>query len=200
MTDIQMKGYSLITAFAWMDETLPEEQANRIRQIMGDEMTRDVEGMDPGGWYSIRYLDAWQRALAEATGASYDKLWDLIVDVAGYTARQNLSTVMRLLLKFLTPERLVPQLPRIWTKYFKNAPMPTVQVDRDGGQATLALEGFRGLRYPQPAIAGWVIAAYDLLGVKSVQVQEVLSDPADESAENFRWEVRWDRAARKEAS
>jgi len=192
MSQIQMKGYGLITAFEWMEKTLTPAQRSRMMELLPDEISQHVDDLVPGAWYPISHLDSWQRALVEATGSDYEQTWDHVVDVARYTARHNLSTVLRLLMKFLTPEKMVLALPKIWTRYFRNAPQPTTKVDPGGGRAVLSIEGFRGLRYAGPAIAGWVIEAFHMLDVTSVRVRETLADPDDEEAEDYRWEVTWD--------
>ncbi len=185
-----IKGFALIAGKAWTEQHFDAEGYGQLERMLSDEFRYKWNNLVDKESYPLRWLDELECAIAEVGADTVAEKSALVEAFAGYVAKNNLSTVMKLLMKFITPTLLVKKLPQIWGKYIVGAEA-TYELGPEKNQGALIIEGFPHLRWLSANNSGWLLAAFDLLGVEGVDIEEVNNAPDDPHPTSFRWEIRW---------
>jgi hypothetical protein len=190
MVEVRFKGFGLASALEWVDINLPGEDKTRVYDALSEEFRQESKNLDSARWYPVAWFDEITRAVASVSGDTEEERFTAVAVLTTFIAKQNLSSVMKLLIKFLTPVTMMKQLPKIWMKYFdaENPPTSTVTADTEG---YLEYMGSFGVRYLAPAVGAWVKEAFTMLGVSEIDVREVNNAPDEDNPKDFKWEIRW---------
>jgi hypothetical protein len=190
MPDEQFRGYGLISCVKWINEELESIEKERVLNALPDELHAEMGALKPGMWYPRAWFEAISCAVADERGTTIEEKFAAVEELGLYLARDNQSSVLKLLMKFLTPATILNQLPKFWSKYY-NSGVVTVVETGEANSGCVELKGFTGVRYISPTVSAWVRAAYEAMGITDLEIREVNNAPEDETPKEFRWEFRW---------
>ena len=190
MPEGKFRGYGFESCIAWLDREENQDVKEAVLAALPDEFKAEIPKLTTAGWYPLSWLDTFARAVADARGTTAEEKFAVAEEIGMFIARDNLSSVLKLLLKFVTPTALPKQLPKLWKKYYDSGEVFAVDLDEENS-ACVEVRGFPGLRYTAPIVAGWIKVAYELLNVSDFEIKEVNNPLEEENPTDFRWEFRW---------
>ncbi len=191
MSEHEIKGFALLSGLRWVEQCLGEDGRRAFESEMPAEFREELPRLSVERWYPISWFDAMFAGVVREAGDDTENGIEFLKQFVIFVATDNLNTVMKLLVKFLTPKALAKNFPKMWSKYVRGPSSPTVQILPDRNQAIIELERFREVRWFSHAVSAWLETAFGLLGADHCEVREVLNDPSTERADRYRWEVKW---------
>jgi hypothetical protein len=190
MANEAFRGYGLTSTIKWVNETLDESEREKVYAALPDEFRASLDDIKPSEWYPRVWFDAILRAVADVRGTTIEEKYAVIEELGTFIARDNQSTVLSLLMKFLTPSTILRQLPKLWSKYHTTGVAKYIETD-EPNTGIIELEGFSGVRYIEPTVRAWIRTAYVAVGVPEIDIKEVHNSLEDENPTFFRWEFSW---------
>jgi len=191
MSDHEIKGFALQAGFRWVEQRFGAEKRRAFEQDMPPHFQQQLPWLRAQDWYPIAWIDALFNRIALEAGEDTEEKIALVKQGAAFISEENLTTVMKLLVKFLTPETVIRHFPKMWARYVRGPIALEAEVIAGSNRAVLTVTGFGPFRWFGPCVCAWLETAYRLLGADDIQVREVLNDPADEHPSDFRWELEW---------
>ena len=190
MSDRKYKGFGLMSCFRWIDENLDEEEKARVVATLPEACRAEMSSLKPQKWYPLQWFDILLRAVADEKGTTLEEKFSVVGELAVYAAHDNQTTVIKLLMKFLTVNTFLKQLPKFWSKYFDSGVIEIIETTEEN-TGCIQITDFSGVRYIEPIVSSWVRTAYEMLGVTSFEIKEVINPLEEENPTDFRWEFKW---------
>lgn len=170
----RVKGAGPKTTIEWIKKNHGEEGLKKVLDRCPSSMRQTFELLLVSQWYPTQIADAICVAFAESglggQGLSLDNSFRLL---GIFIAENNLSTLYKVVLKFVTPDTMLGLLPRMWNTYFHDITVGVEAGTEGPSTGTCWVKGLGDFRYISPLAAGWVEFAYRKVGAKYINVQEL---------------------------
>jgi hypothetical protein len=180
----------MVSAKNWVIEAHGKSVWDEVLRQLPDDARRAWESPLAYGWYPVEHVGALLDVLKSTLRLTDRKAIDLTYRRLGrYIADDNLSNIYRLLLSFMSPEKLPKKLPQMWTTYYRGV---QVEVEYVPGTKKAACT-VHNLPVPDlaPVACGWLEFAFDRVGAKGNRCIEVGWHKGGAGSTPARYEVSW---------
>jgi hypothetical protein len=188
MTAVQMRGYVLSSAAAYIKDTAGQERGAKVLASLSPHLRRALETVKPAGWCSAENLSELYRAVASLTEGDEDRTRESLIECGRYTAREASNTFLRILMKLLTPAMFAKKLPDFWARDCTGGKIE-VQLKED--MLANRLTDMKGLEHIGPVAVGYVKFALEAMGKSVTRTKLYDWSLADPGPNNCSFEIFW---------
>lgn len=173
---------------AFIDERYSHSDRQKIYAQLSDELKAKLKSIEPSEWYPVDDENALERAMA-TVAPNAEEAERMARELGRFIFTAALGTFMRLVLRVLTPAMFLKKTRDIWPRMFDFGSFEADASMMKDNRAEMVMRGVDGCDYFPPVSAGFIEAAVEAIGFKSVQVRY---EPAEgEPAGTFRFFVEW---------
>ncbi|HVU05988.1 MAG TPA: hypothetical protein VHE30_29765 [Polyangiaceae bacterium] len=167
MTDIQMRGYVLLSAAEYLRASAGEKRANDLLAGASPALRGALSTASSASWCKAEHHAEMFHLIASLAGGDDEKAKDLLIACGKAAAHEASNTFLRLLMKVLTPTLFAKKLPDIWARDCTGA---TVTVEVHEEKIRNRLSGVGGFDHIAPVAVGYVLFALEAMGKKITRV------------------------------
>jgi hypothetical protein len=182
-----VKGLSLVSWLTSFDRLFGEQRSAQLRARLPPEIADVLRaGLDEQAWYPIAWFAALCAAGREVTGGGTD----MIVAVARDAAASEFSGIHRVVVLFMSPQRLLRTASRVFRRYYSHGSVSTMPIGKTGAEVRWsACAGFDENLWHDCWTAAAV--AVSMCGAQDVRAELIHggSPTDDHSTVVFRWKA-----------
>ena len=164
MRPIQMRGYVLLSAAAYLRQSAGEQKAKQVLGDLSPRVHTALGSAKQASWCAAEDLAEVYRAIADLSKGDEDRARESLIDCGKYTAREASNTFLRLLMKVLTPGMFAKKLPDLWARDCTGG---KIEVELHEDRISNRLVDMEGFDHIAPVAVGYVRFALEAMG-KSV--------------------------------
>jgi hypothetical protein len=161
MSAIQMRGYVLLSAAAYLRNAAGSKDAERVIGELAPQAQRALETAKQASWCAAEDVATVYRAIALLSKGDEDRTRDKLIECGQYTAREASNTFLKLLMKLLTPAIFAKKLPDLWARDCTGG---KIKVDVQADRITNQLVDMGGFDHIAPVAVGYVKFALEAMG------------------------------------
>lgn len=170
MPDAQLKGSAYLSTLAFIDSQFGAPGKQRVLERLPADDRQMLTGMVlPIQWYPLAPFPRLLRAMETELGRGD---LSLVVERGTWAAVQDMRTVHKVLLKFVTPQWVVEKGMKLWPNFHTSGRWEAKRDGDHGARATL-----RDLGVVDDAMCatlkGWILGLLQLAGIKRASVDHV---------------------------
>lgn len=189
MSDLQVRGYTLMTTVAYLEDKLPESDSKRLLEGLSPG-TRDVlRGIKPVGWYPVSTIAELNWAIVSSLGNNdEERAKAALIGCGRFMGREATNTFLRLLMRMLTPGIFAKKMPDFWSRDCTGGRLVAEATDQ---RMLCRLFDVPGFDHVGAVAAGWAGFALEAMGksIKSTTIHDwSLSKP---NVDGVAWEFVW---------
>jgi hypothetical protein len=180
----------LRSSIDWILQNYGEDTWQKILSLLPAELQGKARNVVTPLMYPAALGDKIYRVFAdECCGKEQKAREEAFRKMGRYIAEENLSTVYRLLLRFMTPGQFLGRLPKVWTTYFDGIDV-TVQQDAEAQNGTCRVRGL-DIAYMSLVASGWIELGYEKVGATSSTVLERSWKSGQIASDDMVFEISW---------
>jgi hypothetical protein len=187
---VEVKGAGVRSGLLWIAKNYGEQARDQLIAQLPAELRDIARTPLAASWYPVALVEHIFGAIPRIAGRT-DRagIESLMKQLNAWIAEDNLTTLYKFLLAFLTPERLTDRMPSLWTTYYRGI---DATVQRESQQrAVCTVRGLGNLApYIGPSGAGWLEFAYRKVGAR-VRVTEESWQRGLDRADPLVFHVEW---------
>ena len=183
------KGAGILKWSTFVEERFGVGTMARLLASAPPELRALEPSIVASGWYPVAYPGHIFRRIADDLVPERREQNELFEKLGRVVAEDNLSSIYRLLLTLMSPDKVLGMTPRLWTKYFDGI---TVTVSPGAHRTgTVVVEGLQDLPYIAPIACGWLTLAYELCRAEFASVREQNWTSGRVASNRLVFEHRW---------
>jgi uncharacterized protein (TIGR02265 family) len=171
-TPIQMRGYFLPAALAYLQGELGAERAQQLKDSFSPGLKTAIATARPVDWVPIEMMEEIAKVVVTHVAEEDPvRAQECLTQLGRQIARVATGTFLRLLMKILTPELFAKRLPHLMSRDFSGG--GKVRVDVSQSRIRLWMEDFRS-NLIGPISVGFLSTALEAMGkeVQSAKIHE----------------------------
>jgi hypothetical protein len=161
MKAIQMRGYILLSAAAYLRKAAGEQKAKEIIDGLSPELREALATAKEASWVPSATCAELYRAIAALSKGDENRARTELIECGKFTAREATNTFLRLLMKLLTPALFAKKLPDLWARDCTSGKIVVEVHDDRIKNRLLEMEGFDHIA---PVAVGYVAFALESMG------------------------------------
>jgi hypothetical protein len=187
---VEVKGAGIRSGLAWIAQQYGEPAREQLIAQLPVELRDLARAPLAASWYPVALVDHIFVAVPRIAGRT-DRagIESIMKQLNAWIAEDNLTTLYKFLLAFLTPERLTDRMPALFKTYYRGI---DATVRRESPlHAVCTVEGLgKCAPYLAPSAAGWLEFAYRKVGAR-VRVTEESWQRGLDRADPLVFHVEW---------
>lgn len=186
MPDAQLKGSAYLSTLAFIETHYGAGAKQRVLARLSDD-DRTVLGHAPLAiqWYPLAPFPRLLRAMEDELGRGD---LSLVTERGTWAAVQDMRTVHRVLLKFVTPQWVIDKGMKIWPNFHTSGRWEAKREGDKGARATLQDLGVVD-EAMCATLKGWILGLLQLAGIKTAVVEH--SECRTRGAPSCVYQVSW---------
>jgi hypothetical protein len=116
MSDIQVRGYTVLKTAAYLKSTVGEAESKKMFQSFSPELQHTLGSATAAGWVPAAHSSELFRAVASIAKGNEEKARTELVNCGKWLANEATNTFLKLLMKVLTPNLFAKKLPSLWSR------------------------------------------------------------------------------------
>ncbi len=171
MSSIQVRGYAVLNAAAYLRSKGESKNVSQLFQGFSPALQESLKTASPVSWIPIAQLAELYHAVA-SLGNSEEQARDELIECGRYVASEATNTYLRLAMRLLTPALFAKKLPSFWSRDCSGGRYVVDVVDDKKGMMRCHLEDMPGFDHIGPIAAGYLMFALESMGkvVKSTEL------------------------------
>ncbi|MGZ3426762.1 MAG: hypothetical protein ACXVCV_08950 [Polyangia bacterium] len=167
MPDAQLKGSAYLSTLAFVETHFGTAAKERVLARLSEE-DRAILGHAPLAiqWYPLAPFPRLLRAMADELGRGD---LGIVTERGTWAAVQDMRTVHRVLLKFVTPQWVIDKGMKIWPNFHTSGRWETKREGDKGARASLHDLGVVD-EAMCASLKGWILGLLQLAGIKHATV------------------------------
>jgi hypothetical protein len=179
------KGYGLIGQQRWVEAHSTPEELAQIKAGLPADFREAFDQVRPEVFYPIGWLNSlYVQTFAVKGLVTEPEREALVFEMSESAGRENLNSVLKLLIRFLKPATLLKKVSQFWPMYFHDCPTPEVTLHPDGHHASATVRGLTDMPYINQNLRSFIMLIFAAVGA---QAEVTYSRQGDD----HRWEVTW---------
>jgi hypothetical protein len=184
--DAQLKGSAYLSTLAFIESQFGTAAKDRVLNRLGPEDRQMLTGMVlPIQWYPLAPFPRLLRAMEAELGRGD---LSLVTERGTWAAVQDMRTVHKVLLKFVTPQWVIEKGQKLWPNFHTSGRWEAKREGDKGARATLHELGVVDDAMCA-TLKGWILGLLQLAGVKRATVEH--SQCRARGAESCVYDVSW---------
>lgn len=188
----KVKGAGPKTTLEWVRKNYGEEGFKKVLDGCTPSTRSTLEAIIISAWYPTAVADDVCVSFANSglvgKGPNLDRAFRLL---GVFIAENNLSTLYKVVFKFVTPDTMLGLLPRMWKTYFDGIETDVQHETEGPNTGTCRVKGLGDFRYISPLAAGWVEFAYKKVGAAYISAQELNYRQDFPNPDELIYKLRW---------
>ncbi len=186
-TPPQVKGTPLKSFLSFIDQELTPEQRERVfAKVPGETAARlRSKQVLATEYVPVSLLN---RITEEAASAKGEPTEEFARRAGRYGARDAVNTVMRFLLRVLTPDALIQKGAAVWKSVYDRGQLEAIR--ENGTRARVILHDFPSEPAGCARITGWIEEMTAMTNVRNISVRQVKCFAKGATA--CEWEIAWE--------
>jgi hypothetical protein len=187
---IKIKALNIIKSKEFIKEKFSEQALSKVNDSLNEEDKEALKSLLPSSWFP---QDTWVRfyeAVIRELGAGDESI---VKEIGYYTADKELKGILRIFLKFASPERIINKFPALMETYFSadEHKMEATATKLAENKYQISVKKFEPRhRLVELAMSGWMEASLKLAGAKYIKIDITKSLAQGEG--NIEYVVSWE--------
>jgi hypothetical protein len=191
MSERTARGYMVQSTVAYIEKSYDEASRKRIYESIDPRVREVMRSATQIAWYPVQDLAVMFRAIAAHHQRTDGKVREALVGVGRSIGETATSTFLKIVLRILTPARFASKMPDFWQRDHRCGSLSAPTCEPENRRIVAVLKDVEGYDCIGPVAAGFVLFAFEHLGLKNVRVSFdwTLEDAGpSEVAYTFTWE------------
>jgi hypothetical protein len=188
MTAIQVRGYTIVNAAAYLRHVLGEGEANQVMDNVSPGLRQQLAATTPAGWFPVSQVASLYRAIASLGHGDDERAKNELIKCGRFTANEAANTFLKLVMKVLTPSMFAKKLPKLWSR---DATGGRFEVDVTEDRISCRLFEMEAFDHIAPISVGYVTFSLEAMGKKVARTELHGWSLANPSAPGAWFELHW---------
>jgi len=116
MSDVQVRGYTVLKTAEYIRQSAGEQEAKRLYQNFTPQLRDALGSATPAAWVPAAHSSELFKAVAGLGKGNEDKAKNELVACGKFLGSEATNTFLKLLMKVLTPAMFAKKLPSLWAR------------------------------------------------------------------------------------